>query len=168
MSEQNPHHTEEIWKFILSVQIPTRSLQLVVKISDDPKDQANSIVFFYFAVMCAPITKEMLKASEPLQAWCTGQDLNLEVESVAYTWSADGHFKKAVSYGCVLWSHASIEQFTLPRRNAHTAALRIGSRLAKIMKGSCGTSENVELLFDVHGGDWLPHGTGAIRARTVG
>jgi len=164
MSEPHSHHEEheETWRFILGVQIPPRDLQLVATLSDDPKDPSSTVVFFYLAIMCAPITGEMLKESEPLRKWCNNQQsLDLDRDDV-FTWSADGLFKHAPSAECVLWTHASIEQLTMPRRKARRAVVAMGDRLARILNNSCRAERSIELLFAIRQNNWMEEAPGTI------
>ena len=159
---------QDDWKFVLGVRIPPRALQLVVAISDHPQDPGKQRLYFYFAVMCAPITTRMLRESEELQQWCNERpDMDAADDKRTFTWSADGFYTKAPSASCVIWTHVSLVQCSVPKAQARQAAARIGAQLAKIMGNACGNESIVELLFAVREGKWVHDGAIGY-ARAVG
>ena len=159
---------QDDWKFVLGVRIPPRALQLVVVISDHPQDPGKQRLYFYFAVMCAPITTRMLRESEDLQEWCNERpDMDAADDKRTFTWSADGFYTKAPSASCVIWTHVSLVQCSVPKAQARQAAARIGAQLAKIMGNACGNESIVELLFAVREGKWVHDGAIGY-ARAVG
>ena len=159
MSSTQGHYDE--WRFVLGARIPSRALQLVATISDHPHDPGKQRLYFYLAIMCAPITREMLKESEGLREWCNNQQ-EVDTDGDTYTWSADGFYSRVASAKCVVWNHASIEQFSLPKSNARKAAIAIGTKLAQILKRSCSGEASIELLFAIREGKWIDESPGAI------
>ena len=147
---------------MLGARIPSRALQLVATISDHPHDPGKQRLYFYLAIMCAPITREMLKESEGLREWCNNQQEADTDGDATYTWSADGFYSRVASAKCVVWNHASIEQFSLPKSNARKAAIAIGTNLAQILKRICSGEASIELLFAIREGKWIDESPGAI------
>ena len=162
MSSGQGHH-EDAWKFVLGARIPPRALQLVATVSDHPHDGEKRRLYFYLALMCAPITTAMLEESAGLREWCNEQqDLHADDNKRTFTWSADGFYSRAASAKCVVYNHASIEQFTLPKSEARQASVHIGAQLAKIIKNSCAGESSIELLFAIREGKWMHESPGAI------
>ena len=156
-------HHQDNWKFVLGARIPPRALQLVATLSDHPHDAEKRRLYFYLALMCAPITTAMLKESEGLREWCNEQqDLHADDNVSTFTWSADGFYSRAASAKCVVWNHASVEQFALPKSGARNAAVDICAQLSKIIQKSCAHESSIELLFAIREGKWVHESPGAI------
>ena len=156
----------EQWKFLLGLEHPPRSLQLVAKISADPHDTKSSHVYLYLAILCTPLTTKLLNESEALREWCNDKDVDHKVDhdtEEAFTRSADGTFRRVKCSGsCVIWNHVSIDTFTAPTDKARVAALAIGGKLAKILGASCGSEKTVTLLFAIREGKWISEQPGSL------
>ena len=156
-------HHQDNWKFVLGARIPPRALQLVATLSDHPHDAEKRRLYFYLALMCAPITTAMLKESEGLRGWCNEQqDLHADDNVSTFTWSAGGFHSRAASARCVVWNHAGVEHIALPKGGARSAAVDIGAQLSKIIQKSCAHESSIELLFAIREGKWVHESPGAI------